>query len=165
MQGDALGRMFAFNRRLVQLAAGHKKPAPEAVKALAGELVGLGGPIKDVEKNFKSAFVNHAKAAHESVAAFQWVLADNGGLGLVEAAREGADFWANKVGGWVVRGTARPRGCVGLVAGTLPATPHRSGSLAGGRAAGTARASRAQCQRPWRAGASHGVHGGRSSMR
>lgn len=97
MQGDALGRMFAFNRQLVQLAAGHKKPSPEAVKALAGELVALGGPIKDVEKNFKSAFVNHAKAAHESVAAFQWVLADNGGLGLVEAAREGSDFWANKV--------------------------------------------------------------------
>lgn len=50
-----------------------------------------------VEKNFKSQFGNHAKAAHESVAAFQWVLADNGGLGLVEAAKEAVDFWANKV--------------------------------------------------------------------
>ena len=43
----------------------------QTVKALAGELVACGAPIKDVEKNFKSAFVNHAKAAHESVAGFQ----------------------------------------------------------------------------------------------
>lgn len=48
LQGDALTKMFAFNRRVVQLSSSHKKPTPEVVKALAAELVALGAPIKEV---------------------------------------------------------------------------------------------------------------------
>jgi hypothetical protein len=44
------------------------------------------------------------------------VLADNGGLGLVEAAQEAADFWANKV----------RRGCL-AVAGRVRSNVRRCG--------------------------------------
>lgn len=42
-------------------------------------------------------FEFHAKAVKEALSGAQWTLAGPGPQGLIEAARDGADFWLNKV--------------------------------------------------------------------
>jgi len=92
-----VSKLLAFDRRMLVLSAASKKPTPEAKATLSAELLALCAPIKAVENDRKTAFTNFAKAVHESIPAFQWVFADNGAGGMLEAASESADFWANKV--------------------------------------------------------------------
>ena len=74
-------------------------PAPhlQAKTALGAELITLCAPIKTVESDRKTNFLNFAKAVHESIPAFQWVFSDNGAGSMLEGAAESSEFWANKV--------------------------------------------------------------------
>jgi adenylyl cyclase-associated protein len=44
-----------------------------------------------------SQLANHAKAICEALPAFTWVFAEPAPLGLIEAGRDSAEFWSNKV--------------------------------------------------------------------
>lgn len=95
-QGDIVRRGFGENKRFLQLAGKHKKPAMPVLQEL---MAGVSQAAKDAQAQLTrdTPFVNEIKTITEGLPALQWVIIEPLPLDIVNSYTDAAAFWANKV--------------------------------------------------------------------
>lgn len=82
---------------MLHIASKCKKPSPEVLGDLRKGVAAAGKPIADAKASRDCKAPNHAAGANDAASAFFWVNVEAGPLDIITSAREGCDFFLNKV--------------------------------------------------------------------
>lgn len=97
LQGAAVHALWKENRKMLHIASKCKKPAADVLGELRKGVAAAGKPIADAKASRDCKAPNHAAGANDAASAFFWVNVEAGPLDIITSAREGCDFFLNKV--------------------------------------------------------------------